>query len=77
MRTYVQKFADKTFMKVGYAAKFVKVFTRKSFQLYGTLWDIIELIVLGNTRIHIFLIHHTCACNIKRIYIHSHDCVVE
>ena len=31
----VQQFSDKTFTEGGYAAKFVKVFTHESFQLYG------------------------------------------
>ena len=35
MRTYVQKFADKTLPKGSYAAKFAKVFTRERFPLYG------------------------------------------
>ena len=35
MHTYVQKFADKTFVEGGYAAKFAKVFTRKNFRLYS------------------------------------------
>ena len=35
MCKYVQKFADKTFAEGGYVAKFAKVFTRESFQLYG------------------------------------------
>ena len=40
MCMYIKIFADsdKTFTEGGYAAKFTKVFTRKSFPLYGKLY---------------------------------------
>ena len=45
MRTYVQKFADKTFAEGGYAAKFVKVFTHESFRLYSITHSIVYYVI--------------------------------